>query len=182
MPLRDLARYLRDDVLARERLRRANPGALVASRVIFAGDVSRTTLEDGVSVYGPTVLVCADGGGLTGSRLHIGAGTFVGEFNNLRTAGAPILIGRNCLVSQHITMVGSNHGTRRGTPVAEQDWTGDGIVIGDDVWIGAGVTVLPGARVGDGAVLAANSVVRGEVPANAIYAGSPARQVGERTD
>ena len=37
-----------------------------------------------------------------------------------------------------------------------------------------------GARIGDGCVVAANSVVRGEVEANSVVAGSPARVVGRR--
>jgi len=71
---------------------------------------------------------------------------------------------------------------RAGQLVRDQPWHGDGIVIGSDVWIGAGATILPGARIGDGAVIASRSVVRGEVPALAIMAGAPARQVSTRTN
>jgi acetyltransferase-like isoleucine patch superfamily enzyme len=40
--------------------------------------------------------------------------------------------------------------------------------------------VLPGSRVGEGAVVAAGAVVRGEVEPWSIVAGNPARQVGDR--
>jgi acetyltransferase-like isoleucine patch superfamily enzyme len=48
-------------------------------------------------------------------------------------------------------------------------------IIGNDVWIGHGAFILPGVRIGDGAVIAAMSVVTKDVPSYAIVAGSPAR-------
>lgn len=47
--------------------------------------------------------------------------------------------------------------------------------IGNDVWLGSRVTVLPGTVIGDGAVIAAGSVVAGEIPARSVASGSPAR-------
>jgi maltose O-acetyltransferase len=49
------------------------------------------------------------------------------------------------------------------------------IQVGEDVWLGARVTVLPGVRIGDGAVVAAGSVVVSDVPRDAIVSGCPAR-------
>jgi maltose O-acetyltransferase len=51
------------------------------------------------------------------------------------------------------------------------------VTIGASCYIGAGVIVLPGADIGDEAVVAAGSIVRGEVPAGAIVAGNPAKVV-----
>ena len=50
-----------------------------------------------------------------------------------------------------------------------------GSVIGDDVFIGAGAKILGPVRIGDGAVIAANSLVLADVPAGATAAGVPAR-------
>ncbi len=169
-----------ESIWARTELRMAYPNALISRNVNLTGDVSRVVLGDGVAIYGPSVIVLFDGGGLTGSRLEIGEGTFVGEFANIRTAGAPITIGARCLLGQNVTIVGSNHGTRAGALIVDQPWVGSGVEIGDDVWIASNTIVVAGARIASGAVIAANSVVRGDVPANAIFAGSPARQVGER--
>lgn len=47
-------------------------------------------------------------------------------------------------------------------------------VIGNDVWIGHGAFILPGVKIGDGACIAARSVVTKDVPPYAIVAGSPA--------
>lgn len=48
-------------------------------------------------------------------------------------------------------------------------------VIGSDVWIGTDVTILSGANIGDGAVIAAKTVVTKDVPPYAIVAGNPGR-------
>lgn len=48
------------------------------------------------------------------------------------------------------------------------------ISIGDNVWLGAGVVVLPGVKIGNNSVIAANSVVLSDVPENVLYAGNPA--------
>lgn len=180
MSLKDLARSLRDGALARERLRRAFPQATIGSDVKFGGELGRTRLGRDVTIAGPTVVYVGDGGGLSGGRLEVGDRTYIGEFNNIRCAGAPITIGRACLISQHVTIVGTNHGTAPGTPIVDQPWSGEGVVVGDDVWVGAGAVLLPGARVGDGAVVAANAVVRGEVEPGAIVGGIPARVIGLR--
>jgi acetyltransferase-like isoleucine patch superfamily enzyme len=55
-----------------------------------------------------------------------------------------------------------------------------GIVIEEDVWLGSNVVVLDGAIIRRGAVIAAGSVVRGEVAAYEVYAGVPARRIGVR--
>ncbi|MGH1505280.1 MAG: acyltransferase [Acidimicrobiales bacterium] len=49
------------------------------------------------------------------------------------------------------------------------------IEIGRFVWLGDRVTILGGARIGDGAIVQAGSVVVGEVPALAIVGGHPAK-------
>ncbi len=51
------------------------------------------------------------------------------------------------------------------------------VIIGDDVFLGANVLVLKGTRIGDRAVIGAGSVVTGEVLADEIWAGNPARLV-----
>ena len=51
------------------------------------------------------------------------------------------------------------------------------VSIGSGSWLGHGAVVLPGARVGRHVVVAAGSVVRGEVPDNCVVAGNPARVI-----
>jgi len=52
--------------------------------------------------------------------------------------------------------------------------------IGNDVWIARGAKILSGVRVGNGAVVGAFSVVTRDVPAYAVVAGVPAREIRRR--
>ena len=55
-------------------------------------------------------------------------------------------------------------------------------VIGNDVWIGQNVTVMPGIHIGDGAIIAANSVVTKNIPAYHIAGGNPCKIIRKRFD
>ncbi len=52
------------------------------------------------------------------------------------------------------------------------------IVVGENVWVGARAVLLSGARLGNGAIVAAAACVDFEVPAHGVVAGNPARIVG----
>jgi acetyltransferase-like isoleucine patch superfamily enzyme len=54
------------------------------------------------------------------------------------------------------------------------------VKIGSDVWIGARVIILGGIKIGDGAILAAGSVVTQDVPPYAIVGGVPAKIIRMR--
>lgn len=54
------------------------------------------------------------------------------------------------------------------------------IVIGNDVWIGRESVVMPGVAIGDGAIIAAYSVVTKPVPPYSVYGGNPARFIKKR--
>lgn len=53
------------------------------------------------------------------------------------------------------------------------------IYIGDHVWLGIEAAVLAGARIGSGSVVGFRSVVKGQLPSNAVCAGIPARVIRE---
>ena len=55
-------------------------------------------------------------------------------------------------------------------------------IIGNDVWIGREGIIMPGVKIGDGAIIAAYSVVVKDVPAYTVYGGNPARFIKERFD
>ena len=54
------------------------------------------------------------------------------------------------------------------------------INIGNDVWIGEGVLIMGGVEIGDGAIIAAKSVVTKDVPSYAICGGIPAKLIRYR--
>jgi acetyltransferase-like isoleucine patch superfamily enzyme len=65
-------------------------------------------------------------------------------------------------------------------PIKDQGIAKLPVRIGPDVWVGTKVSVLRGAFVGEGSVLAAHTVVRGEVPPCSVVAGVPGRVVAVR--
>jgi serine O-acetyltransferase len=106
-------------------------------------------------------------GAQIGRRLVIdhGMGIVIGE-----TAE----VGDDCLIYHGVTLggTGKEHGKRHPT-------------IGNNVMISTGAKVLGPFKVGDGARIAANAVVLGEVPADATAVGIPARVVrvaGQKPD
>lgn len=56
------------------------------------------------------------------------------------------------------------------------------IVIGNDVWIGRESVIMPGITIGDGAVIAAYSVVTRDVEPYTMAGGNPARPIRKRFD
>jgi acetyltransferase-like isoleucine patch superfamily enzyme len=91
-------------------------------------------------------------------------------------------IGDYVRIAAHCVIVPANHGIALDEGlIADQPMSKRGIRIGNDVWLGAGVRVLDGSVIGDGCVVAAGSVVRGELEPYAIYAGVPAKLVRMRS-
>lgn len=56
------------------------------------------------------------------------------------------------------------------------------IIIGNDVWIGRKSVIMPGVHVGDGAIIAACSVVVKDIPPYTVAGGNPARPIKKRFD
>jgi maltose O-acetyltransferase len=112
-----------------------------------------------------------------GSRLHVGANTFINA-DFLTLGGGEITIGANVLVGPSARLYTPSHaldvterraGYERVSP----------IVIEDDVWLGGNVVVCPGVTIGAGSIIGAGSVITRDVPPGVIAAGNPARVVRE---
>jgi len=116
------------------------------------------------------------------STLSIGDDTYIGELNNIRASGGQIEIGSNCLISQNITIVATNHSYEDRISIREQPWKTENnfVIIEDDVWVGAGSIILPGIKIGRGAIIAAGSVVNKDVLRDTIVAGVPAKVIKQR--
>jgi acetyltransferase-like isoleucine patch superfamily enzyme len=115
-----------------------------------------------------------------GGFVEIGDRCSINPFTILYGTGG-IRIGNYVRIAAHNVIVASSHKfDSLEVPICDQGFTAAGVTIEDDVWIGANCCVLDGAHIGQGAVVAANSVVRGDVPSYEIVAGAPARSIGSR--
>ena len=116
-----------------------------------------------------------------GVRVTEKGGVTVGENTNINTGvvldgRGGLQIGSKVNISPEALILTAEHDPRS----PDFDGVRSAVVIGDRVWIAARAMVLPGSRVGEGAVVGAGSVVRGEVEPWSIVAGNPARKVGDR--
>lgn len=139
--------------------------------------------------------------------IHVGAGTLIGRHVTLSVGYGPgqdnlpergLVIGERCVVGtrcsftahssieigdavwfgQDVLVSDASHGYQDpDVPIGEQLGEHQPVSIGSGSWIGHGVVVLPGTRIGRNVVVAAGSVVRGEVPDHAVVAGVPATLV-----
>ena len=108
-----------------------------------------------------------------GANVRINAGTFI-------VAYSEVSIGRDSLIGEYVSIRDADHGLAAGRPIREQPHNASPVHIGDGVWIGRGAVVLKGITIGDGAVVAANSVVTRDVHPMVIVAGTPARELRAR--
>lgn len=106
-----------------------------------------------------------------GKNIHVGD-NFHADYNCTMLDLAEIRIGDNCLIGPDVGIYTAGHRLEPEGRVL--DVYGLPITIGNDVWIGGHTTILPGVTIGDGAVIAAGSVVTKDVPARTLVAGTPA--------
>jgi acetyltransferase-like isoleucine patch superfamily enzyme len=124
---------------------------------------------------------------------EIGAETKIGAFVEIQKNA---IVGKRCKISSHSFIcegvsiednVFIGHGvmfindtypratTATGELQNESDWKVERTTIEEGASIGSNATILSNVRIGKNAVVGAGSVVTGDVPANAVVAGNPAR-------
>ncbi|WP_316632871.1 CatB-related O-acetyltransferase [uncultured Flavobacterium sp.] len=119
-------------------------------------------------------------------KISIGYGTTLG-YNNI--LGGNITIGKYCQIGADVAMHATNHPVHYLTTYINTNlFKGElnkfkeknEIIIGHDVWIGHNVIIVGNVNIGNGAILAAGSVVTKDVPAYNIVAGVPAKSINKR--
>ena len=102
----------------------------------------------------------------TGAR--VGSGSMI-DMNAVLGAGAQV--GKNCHIAAGAVLAGM---LEPGSPKP--------VAVEDGAFIGANAVVLAGCRVGKNAVVAAGSVVTGDIPADTVAAGCPARPIKKKDE
>lgn len=107
--------------------------------------------------------------------LEIGARSKIG-WRCLLDARGGLVIGSDVEVSDDVQFITAHHDPKSNTFAAESG----PIEVADHVWIASRATILESVSIGRGAVVAAESLVRRDIPALTIVAGIPAKTTGER--
>jgi len=97
-------------------------------------------------------------------KLHIGAHCFF-NVNSSITCINEVLIGEYCKFGNNLVIVDHDHNILDD----KEEFPSKPIKIGNNVWVGANCVILKGVTIGDGAVIAAGSVVRKDVLPDSIY-------------
>lgn len=125
------------------------------------------------------------------NKVVIGQRFYMGRDSQIE---CDVIIGNDVICGNHVAFVGKydHHFQTVGKTIAESaairdkdyHWKGLNLttVVGDDVWIGYGAIIIQGVQIGEGAIVAAGSVVTKDVAPFAIVVGNPAIQKGWRFD
>jgi acetyltransferase-like isoleucine patch superfamily enzyme len=122
--------------------------------------------------------------------IRIGRDFYIGRDSQIE---ADCVIGDFVIFGNKVALVGryDHHFQQIGVPVRHAmqirddgyDWKGlyvPPIAIGDDVWVGYGAIIMSGVTIGNGAIIAAGSVVVKDVEPYTIYGGVPAKKLKNR--
>jgi len=112
--------------------------------------------------------------------LVIDNGTYIGRFVQIN-AWNEVIIESNVLIAERVYISDADHNFEdREVPIRLQgDYFKAPVRLRTGCWIGIGAVILPGVTVGRNAVVAANAVVRHDVPDYTIVGGVPAKILRE---
>ena len=150
----------------------------ISDRASFYG-ADRTTLGNNVRIDDFCVLSAGVGGISIGQYVHIAV------YSSLIGAGK-ITLNDFCNISSRVSIYSSNDdysGATMTNPTVPNEYTGvthSDVFLGKHVIVGSGSVILPGVTLEDGVAVGALSLVAKSCMAFGIYAGNPARRIGDR--
>jgi acetyltransferase-like isoleucine patch superfamily enzyme len=119
-------------------------------------------------------------------KIKIGFATTLGQNNFF---AGDINIGKYCQIGADVAIHTTNHPVSyMSTYINKNLFNGELVtlkennktIIGNDVWIGHNVIILGNVKIGNGAILAAGSIVTKDIAPYSIVAGVPAKQIKKR--
>jgi acetyltransferase-like isoleucine patch superfamily enzyme len=137
-------------------------------------NASNLRVGSNVTIY-PGVYFWGNGEIIIGNNVHIGIGTIIFARNK-------VIIGNDTIIAGQCYIIDSDHNMAKEINIQQQtlDVALNGIQIGNDVWIAAGCKIIKGAKINNGAVIGAMSLVNSEIEENGIAFGIPARVKKQR--
>lgn len=110
-------------------------------------------------------------------KFKLGEGSHIGDFSYV---SGEVSIGNWTIIGPHVYFWSSEHEIAPDKEICTQPINYEKITIGNDVWIGAMAIVTAGITIHDHVVVGANAVVTHDIPEYEIWAGVPAKKIGDR--
>lgn len=104
------------------------------------------------------------------------------NFNNTFLDSVEIRIGKGCYFGPNVLITDAAHPLSKFERTEQHGTISKRIVIGDYVWVCGNATICQGVKIGDGCIIAANTCVRHNVPADSIVAGPEGKVVCSMSD
>lgn len=146
-------------------------GSFKGSLISMVSPLTEITLDRGGKLEIGEKFKMRDGAKIRvrkGAVCKIGRNTSV-NCNNMIACREKIIIGNDVQFSPNVQIYDHDHDFRVEGGVKAGKYNTGSVEIGNNVWIGANTIILRGTKIGDNAVIAAGSIVKGEVPAGAVF-------------
>ena len=147
--------------------------------ILFFRKIKRFYMHQYYAIGGVDKSVILSKGCSLAKDLRVSAFSFIGPHCSIYPR---VSIGRFSLLANHVSIIGGDHEYKKvGVPTIYSGRDKEKRTeIGQDVWIGANSIVMTGVKIGDGAIVAAGSVVTKDVAAYTMVGGVPARYIKDR--
>ena len=137
----------------------------------FRFDGGGVSLKRGVWLEPGALIHCC------GGLISIGERSFINRNTSL-VSRVSITIGDDALIGDHVSIYDHDHSIKNlKIPYGQQGFSSKAVRVHNNVWIGSHSVILKGVDIGEGAVIAAGSVVTKDIPAHELWAGVPARHI-----
>lgn len=100
-------------------------------------------------------------------KTKIGSGFYIGHFGGIIVSDESV-IGKNCNISQGVTLGKGNRGKNKGHPI-----------LGDNIYIGPGAKIVGAVKIGNNVAIGANCVVTKDIPDNSVVVGIPGKVISQ---
>lgn len=114
-------------------------------------------------------------------HLHISDYVYIGPMSTIYAHGK-VSIKKGSIIGPKVTIYTANHNFKPGSHAIPYDKKLDmrPVEIDENVWVGGNVILLPGAKLREGVIVGAGSVISKEIPAYSIVVGNPCKIIGTR--
>lgn len=143
------------------------PFSVVVERGATLSATDGGTIKFGEGCFIGSAAQIVSGGGriVIGEKVHIGSGSIIVSQDSIE-------IGRDTQIAQYVVIRDQDHDFSS-RPIRTSGFRRGAIAIGEDCWLGCKSTVLRNSTIGEGAVIGAHTLVRGNVPAFSLAVGCP---------